>query len=141
VNDYILNWLAHIIQKPEKKIGTALVFRSSQGAGKSLVTDFVGKQVIGALHYLYCNDMDKVIGKFNGLSANLLLVCSDEVSSWGGAYKSNNRLKSLITQDTSIIEMKGLDPIQVPRSSKLLVQYQRELANQKGGHVPQIWLF
>jgi hypothetical protein len=68
VNDYILNWLAHIIQKPEKKIGTALVFRSSQGAGKSLVTKFVEKQFIGASHYLYCNDMDKVIGKFNNFS-------------------------------------------------------------------------
>lgn len=36
VNDYILNWLAHIIQNPEKKIGTALVFRSSQGAASDI---------------------------------------------------------------------------------------------------------
>jgi hypothetical protein len=74
VAEYILNWLAHLVQKPYKKIGTALVFRSDQGAGKSIVTDFVGKRVIGSRYYLYCNDMEKVTGKFNGIAANLLLV-------------------------------------------------------------------
>jgi hypothetical protein len=74
----------------------------------------MGKYVIGSRYYLYCNDMKKVIGKFNGIAANLLLVCFDEVSSWSGAYKSNNRLKSLITQDTTILEKKEIDLLQVP---------------------------
>lgn len=110
---YILNWLAHQVQRPGKKIGVALVFKSKQGAGKGLIWDFVGFKIIGKDLYLYCNDLDKVISKFNSISANKLLTIFDEVSSWGGAYKSNNRLKSHITQECNMLEKKGIDPIQV----------------------------
>ncbi|GAQ92246.1 hypothetical protein KFL_009560020 [Klebsormidium nitens] len=112
-SDYVLSWLAHQVQRPGKKIGVALVFKSKQGAGKGMIWDFVGFKLLGEALYLYCNDLDKVIGKFNSISANKLLTVFDEVSSWGGAYKSNNRLKSHITQENNMLEKKGIDPIQV----------------------------
>ncbi|GAQ86640.1 hypothetical protein KFL_003010150 [Klebsormidium nitens] len=111
--EYILNWLAHQVQRPGKKIGVALVFKSKEGAGKNIIWDFVGLRILGEDLYLYCNDLDKVIGRFNSISANRLLTVFDEVSSWGGAYKSNNRFKSHITQERSMLEKKGIDPIQV----------------------------
>jgi hypothetical protein len=45
--DYLANWLVHIVQKPCKKIGTAIVFQAEQGCGKNIFTDFLMSFVIG----------------------------------------------------------------------------------------------
>jgi hypothetical protein len=51
--DYNIRWMAHAVQKPWRKIGVALVFRSGQGCGKSVLWDFFGRKILGAMHYLY----------------------------------------------------------------------------------------
>ena len=35
--DYLLNWLAHMVQFPGRKVGTAVVVRSRQGGGKNII--------------------------------------------------------------------------------------------------------
>jgi hypothetical protein len=47
------------------------------------------------------------------VAANKLLTVFDEVNNWGGAYKSNNRLKSMITQSQGVLNRKGVDALQV----------------------------
>ena len=37
--EYVLNWMAHLLQFPAIKISTGLIFRSSQGVGKNLFWD------------------------------------------------------------------------------------------------------
>jgi hypothetical protein len=91
----------------------ALVLRSKQGSGKSALLDFFGIMILGIELYLYCQDLENVIGSFNAVAANKLLTVFDEVNSWGGAYKSNNRLKSMITQSQGVLNRKGVDAIQV----------------------------
>ncbi|GAQ93374.1 hypothetical protein KFL_014790010, partial [Klebsormidium nitens] len=110
---YMICWLAHVIQKPHKKTGVALVMRSKQGSGKSALFDFFGIMIVGVELYLYCQDLENVIGSFNAVAANKLLTVFDEVNSWGGAYKLNNRLKSMITQSQGVLNRKGVDAIQV----------------------------
>jgi hypothetical protein len=111
--EYLKHWLAHVIQKPHKKTGVALVIRSKQGSGKSALFDFFGIMILGIDLYLYCQDLENVIGSFNAVAANKLPIFFDEVNSWGGAYKSNNRLKSMITQSQGVLNRKGVDAIQV----------------------------
>ncbi|GAQ93243.1 hypothetical protein KFL_013830020 [Klebsormidium nitens] len=118
--DYNLCWMAHALQKPWRKIGVALVFRSGQGCGKSVLWDFFGRMILGAIYYLYCNEIEKIIGKFNSLAANRLLIVLDECGSWGGAYRMNDRIKSLITQETTCMERKGQDPISVDDKSNIV---------------------
>ena len=44
VTEYIINWLAHIIQNPTRKTETAIVFYSYlEGIGKNAFTDIVTK--------------------------------------------------------------------------------------------------
>jgi hypothetical protein len=101
--DYNIRWMAHAVQKPWRKIAVALVFRSGQGCGKSVLWDFFGRLILGSKYYLYCNEIEKIIGKFNSLAANRLLVVLDECGSWGGAYRMHDRIKSLITQETAYV--------------------------------------
>ena len=118
--DYNVRWMAHAVQKPWRKIGVALVFRSGQGCGKSVVWDFIGRGILGAKYYLYCNNIETVIGKFNSLVANKLLITFDEAGNWGGAFRMNDRMKSQITQETTCLERKGQDPISVQDKSNLV---------------------
>jgi len=45
--NWLLSWLANIIQSPQQKIGIAVVLHSeAEGAGKGIIVDWFGKEVI-----------------------------------------------------------------------------------------------
>jgi hypothetical protein len=110
---YVMNWFASMIQRPDVKVGTAILLKSRQGRGKNIVVDFIGKKLLGKHLYAYCNDIEQVIGRFNGILMNKLLTCCDEISNYGGAHKSNDKLKSLITEEQINIEHKGMEMITI----------------------------
>jgi hypothetical protein len=110
---YVMGWFASMIQRPEIKVGTAILLKSRQGRGKNIVVDFIGKKLLGKQLYAYCNDIEQVIGRFNGILMNKLLTCCDEISNYGGAHKSNDKLKSLITEEQINIEHKGMEMITI----------------------------
>jgi len=111
--NYIINWLAHLMQIPYKKIiiGIAILLKSKQGAGKNIIWEFIADFIIGKKYSLVIGDIDRLLGKFNTIVENKILTICDEISNYGGAFKSNNKLKNLITQSDQIIEKKGLDPV------------------------------
>ena len=49
---YIFNWLAFLVQKPDKKPGTAILMRSPPRCGKNIITDFIGEEVLGRENFL-----------------------------------------------------------------------------------------
>ena len=95
--DYVLRWLAHIVQFPWKKTGTGPVFFGPQGCGKNIFFEFFGEKVIGPDHYSYTNSIDQITGHFNDHNAFAILLICDEVT-FAGAHKQNNILKSKLTQ-------------------------------------------
>ena len=98
-----------MVQDPSKKNETALVLFGKQGTGKNIFLDWIGDMVIGRHHYIYINNLNDVTGQFTGLhSAKIFTVC-DEVS-FAGGIKTNNILKSLITQKWQKLEKKRADP-------------------------------
>jgi len=107
------------MQIPYKKIGIAILLKSKQGAGKNIIWEFIADFIIGKKYSLVIviviviviGDIDRLLGKFNTIVENKILTICDEISNYGGAFKSNNKLKNLITQSDQIIEKKGLDPV------------------------------
>jgi hypothetical protein len=110
---YVMGWFASMIQRPDIKVGTAILLKSRPGRGKNIIVDFIGKKLLGKQLYVCCNDIEDVIGRFNGILMNKLLTCCDEISNYGGAYRSNDKLKSLITQEEINIEHKGMEKITI----------------------------
>lgn len=107
---YIFGWLAHIIQRPSKRIGTALLLKSHPGAGKNVITDFLAEYVIGDKYYFYTGDIDDMFTRFNSDLAHKLLTVIDETStSELKRRKITDRLKSLITRKVMNVEHKGVD--------------------------------
>lgn len=116
--DYIFGWMAHLIQRPRERIGTALVFRGGQGAGKTTIG-----QVLGALiadHYFLVDDPRYVTGNFNAFMASCLLLQAEEAV-WAGDKVAEGRLKGLITSPFQMIEAKGVDPIRLANYVRIIM--------------------
>ncbi len=107
IYEYILNWYSYILQKPEGKTGTCLVFTGLQGTGKNVFTDVLCK-----LMSRYANKnvtrIDDVVGRFNTATENKKLVVCNEMSSIESDVKCYNTdaLKSVITENQIDINQK-----------------------------------
>lgn len=102
--EYLLNWLAHAVQRPHKKIGTALVLCGPPGAGKNLMIDFVAQKIFGNELHVTLTSMDQLTQQFNALQENKLLFILNEVKAQSFAHA--DKIKSLITDKYQTIEPK-----------------------------------
>ena len=80
--DYFMNYFARKVQMPGNKNGVGMVLKTAkEGVGKGLVIDcLLGNNIFGELCYAQVGNMEALIGKFNSILMNKLLVNVDEVS-------------------------------------------------------------
>ena len=104
---YVIKYLAHIIQKPYKKTGVCLALHSKQGAGKGVILKKL-ENIIGDNHYSQNSNAERVFGKFNGLLEGKTLINLDEAF-WGGDKKLEGQIKNHITEDKQTVEKKSIN--------------------------------
>ena len=110
VSEYLLNWLAHLVQKPNQKIGINIVIKSVRGgAGKDTFLDFFRDYVLGSEFTESHNDIDSLFKNFNSSAQKCVLTLLSEVGGGGAAYKNHNKLKDITTRKWQRIEKKGID--------------------------------
>lgn len=108
IGEYLLNWLAQIIQYPERKTEVCVVLKSIEGVGKTIILDMIG-QIMGKEYYQSITKMGEALGRFNKILEKKILVNFNETN-WGGDKKMAGSFKSIITDKTINIEGKGLEP-------------------------------
>ncbi|MFW8303966.1 primase-helicase family protein, partial [Klebsiella pneumoniae] len=70
MSDYLLQWMAHLIQRPEEKPSVAVVMKSVEGTGKNtLVRPLL--QILGP-YAAQINGIRHLTGRFNSTLANKL---------------------------------------------------------------------
>lgn len=109
--NYFIHWLSDLVQRPDKKIGTAIVLQSPQGAGKNIFFDWFNNYVIGVSHSTTIQSLESIVGKFNSVQENKMLMIVNEICSKKRMVEQFEIMKTLITDTTQQIERKGLDPI------------------------------
>lgn len=114
--EWLIKWLAHSIQKPEEKPGTALILRGKKGAGKDSWLNYFGK--LFGRHHFVVSKIEHLTGHFNAHLEETLFLHVEETF-WAGDKKAEGELKSLITSGQTAIERKGFDVIQVENFSRL----------------------
>lgn len=113
IYEFIVNWLASIVQFPNKKTKTALTFTSKPGAGKSMFWDFI-RDMFGKSLTAVASDIKHITGDFNSMIQGKILTIMDETRPNSDDYNSSfDKLKSFITQDTIGIVKKGVDAKEV----------------------------
>jgi hypothetical protein len=124
VYEYVLNWLAHIVQKPYRKTEVVIVLYSHwEGVGKNAITDLLHKIFNG---YIGDITLESLISKFNSdLKAKVLLI-GDEITP--KAKELNNELKNAITRKNLNIEYKGAEKTVVKDTANYIFTTNNERA-------------
>jgi hypothetical protein len=116
--NWVVGWLADIVQHPAKKIGTSLALRGPQGVGKTKVGEVFGS-LMGP-HYALVSDPRFITGRFNGHLVSCILLHCDEAF-WAGDHAAEGKLKDLVTGDHHFVEFKGKEAVRVRNHVRLLV--------------------
>lgn len=104
--DYLVKWMARVVQQPASPGQVAIVLQGGRGAGKGFFTSGFGG--LFGRHFLQVSSASHLVGNFNAHLRDALVVFSDEAF-YAGDKKHNSTLKTLITEDILPIESKGVD--------------------------------
>jgi phage/plasmid-associated DNA primase len=122
--DYLINYLAHMLQRPHEKPGIMIVFLSGQGCGKGTFYKLLGR--IWSRTTLQVCDINEITGQFNAALERNYVVCMDEAL-FAGDKKSLDKLKSLVTEPKCRIEQKH-------QPSRSIDSYHRFFASSNHDH-------
>lgn len=105
VFDFIIGWAAHMIQRPDKRLGVGIVLMSKgEGSGKNFFAEAIGRLLGNA--YRLATQARQITGNFNkDLEHTLLLHAAEAV--WAANRSDEGIFKSLVTDATIPIERKG----------------------------------
>jgi hypothetical protein len=109
--DYLLNWMAHAVQHPEKQGEVAVVLRGNEGVGKGVCATQFG-QLYGP-HFLHVSQRKHLTGHFNAHLQQCSMLYVDEAF-FAGDREHEGVLKALITESTLMIEPKGVNAYAAP---------------------------
>jgi hypothetical protein len=106
--EYVLKWLANIIQNPTRKTTVALILHSTkEGAGKTKFVEWFAHKVMGKLYFKKTSDpSNDLFGRFSTAINNRLLITLEEAK--GQDIRPNmDKLKDMITSSEAKWELKG----------------------------------
>lgn len=116
--NYLMGWLAHMIQKPWEKPGTMVVLRGLKGTGKDIVGEYVGG--LFPNHHVKIASQEHMTGRFNAHQEKTLLLHVEEAF-WAGNKAAESTLKHLVTSEKVLIEPKGLNAFSVKSVLRLFM--------------------
>lgn len=104
--DYLIKWMARCVQQPATQGEVAVIIRGKKGTGKSFFIKNFGR--LFGRHYLYITNANHLVGQFNAHLRDTVLLYADEAF-YAGDKKHEAVLKGLVTEDTLMVELKGVD--------------------------------
>jgi Family of unknown function (DUF5906) len=115
---WMLGFLAQMIQRPGEKAGVAPVLRGKQGVGKGFLARWLGQ--LCPQHYVVVSQATHLTGRFNAHLQQALLVFVDEAF-WAGDKAGEGALKHLVTDEDQLIEPKHVTAYMVRNLSRLII--------------------
>mgnify|MGYP006412209219 FL=1 len=124
--NYMLDWLAQLVQFPELLPDTAIIIISQEGVGKDLFAEFI-EAVIGSKYFGVTEKLDQVCGKFNSTLGGKLFYVINETNPSDSAQRKEN-IKNMITAKKLQIEEKYKTPIKCSNFCRFMFFSNRVLA-------------
>jgi uncharacterized protein DUF5906 len=121
---WVRQWLAAMVQAPERLTGTALVLRGPMGSGKSYVGEVMGR-LLGSGLYSKVSKPEELTGRFNSHHQGKILLQVEE-GFFAGNRAAVGALKHMITSDRVRIEGKFRDSYEIPNFCRLLITSNEE---------------
>jgi hypothetical protein len=107
--DYLMNWSAHLFQKPFEKPEVFVIFSSLlEGVGKDTYADHVLRPMLGNDYYFTTTDHEnEFFGRFNSHLQNKLLIKLEEMN-YEVMIRNDDKLKGWVTTHSKSYEEKGV---------------------------------
>ena len=102
--NWVMDWMADVVQDPMNKPGTAILMRSGTGTGKNTFVEML-KRVIGVRYVRELNSQAQITGRFNDHLQYALFVFANEAD-FASSSAAENVLKTLITDRDYFMEKK-----------------------------------
>ncbi len=116
----VMDYFAHLYQKPMDKPKWCLALKGGKGVGKNMVVEMLGEKLLNKTNYFITDNKEQALSKFNAhLETNLLLTLNELIWTDRGDYDSI--LKGLITESSRAIERKGFDSIVMDNYSRIVL--------------------
>lgn len=110
---YILDWLAHIIQRPNQKTTKLLIFKSLPGTGKNIFFNWFRSSIIGREYSTEISKLENITSKFNAAAEKKVFITLNEIKNINKRNDDSNELKNIIDGDIIQLEKKGQDAIEI----------------------------
>ncbi|HMY01566.1 MAG TPA: DUF5906 domain-containing protein, partial [Agitococcus sp.] len=135
----VLNWVAHLIQRPYEKPSFHLMLTGETGVGKgslcnALIAPLINNQLVSI------NSYSQLTGRFSDLLADNMLIVLDDCRR--GSHNTATQLKSLLTEKRVFVERKGLQGKMVNTYSRFILNSNDKLPipiehNDRRWYIPQ----
>lgn len=116
--DWLVGWMARLVQRPAEQGEVAVVMRGIEGTGKGTLAKAL-LRILGQ-HGLAISNGKHLTGTFNGHLRDTVLLFADEAF-FAGDRAHVGVLKSLITEPTLAIEAKFQNAVQMPNFVHLMM--------------------
>ena len=118
--NYLLKYIAHMIQKPEQHNPVAIILKGLQGVGKDALVEIIGKITNTNLIFT-TSKMEDVLGQFNIGLKNKLLVVFNEIEGSKSDFANHSKFKDLITVKNLTINEKNMKQYDVRNFARIFL--------------------
>ena len=109
--DYLMGWMARMVQRPAEQGEVAVVLKGGEGTGKGTLAKALLR--LTGHHGLAINNSRHLVGNFNGHLRDAVFLFADEAL-FAGDRAHVGVLKSLITEPYLTVEAKFQNAVQQP---------------------------
>ncbi|KAA6385123.1 MAG: hypothetical protein EZS28_019349 [Streblomastix strix] len=106
VYEYILNWIAWMIQNPGKKSRASIVLQGRQGIGKNRFTDVIS-ELTNRYSCPNITNIDEFTGNFNSIVENKMFAVLNEMRNYDSKKCVATVMKSIISDESIRINEKN----------------------------------
>ncbi|WP_288940989.1 primase-helicase family protein [uncultured Roseovarius sp.] len=110
--DWLLLWMAHLVQRPGEKPGTGIIGIGKGGIGKGRFGALLSK--LAAPHFKQLENEAHVTGQFAGEHISKCVLVQVPEAVFGANPKVSSALKSMLDSTTIPVEVKGYSLIIMP---------------------------
>jgi hypothetical protein len=121
--DYLMNWLARMVQHPAEQGEVAVVMRGGEGTGKGTLARAMTRML--GQHGLAISNSKHLTGNFNAHLRDCVFLFADEAF-YAGDPSHVGVLKSIITEPYLTIEAKYQNAVQMPNFLHLMMASNEE---------------
>jgi len=122
--DYMIKWIAHMLQYPASIPGVCILIKTEQGLGKQFMFRIL-EAMIGKKYCVKTANHENIVGKFNNLAENKVLVCLDEMNMTVSKVHEDS-IKEMITESEFDINPKRISAYKARNFTHMLVFSNRD---------------